>query len=164
MDDLGRNMVLDALEDSTGRLWLALPSGLGELRAGKLRMVLPASGSLLDSWMVSLFEGSGRTLWIGTYGKGLWQIRGSNKRHFTTEDGLSSNQIRSIYEDREGTVWIATFGGGLNAYRDGRFTRFTVKDGLLSDNVSNIVDDGESLWPAPRGDLPHFQKTTARLF
>jgi len=55
MDQLGRNMVLDALEDSAGRLWLALPSGLGELRAGKLRMVLPG-GSLLDGWMVRCWK------------------------------------------------------------------------------------------------------------
>lgn len=145
-DQLGRSIVLDALEDSKGRLWLALPSGLAELRAGTLRMELPASGSLLDSWMVSLLEGSDRTLWVGTYSKGLWRIQGGEKRQFTTADGLSSNQIRSLHEDRDGTLWIATFGGGLNAFRNGRFTAFTAKDGLLSDNVSNIVDDGEALW------------------
>ncbi len=164
MDQLGRNMVLDALEDSAGRLWLALPSGLGELRAGKLRMVLPASGSLLDSWMVSLLEGSDRALWVGTYGKGLWRVQGDGKRQFTMDDGLSSNQIRSLYEDRDGTLWIATFGGGLNAFRDGRFTRFTAKDGLLSDNVSNIVDDGESLWLGTTRGICRISKKQLRDF
>jgi len=164
MDDLGRSMVLDALEDSAGRLWLALPSGLGQLQGENLRMVLPAGGSLLDSWMVSLFEAKDGTLWTGTYGKGLWQIRGKHKQQFTTDNGLSSNQIRSLYQDREGTLWIATFGGGLNAYRDGHFLHFTAKDGLLSDNVSNIVDDGESLWLGTTRGISRISKQQLRDF
>jgi signal transduction histidine kinase len=85
-------------------------------------------------------------MWAGTYGRGLWRVKGTGKRLFTVADGLSSDQIRSLYEDADGTLWIATFGGGLVAYRDGKFQAFTAHDGLLSDNVARIFDDGESLW------------------
>jgi len=43
----------------------------------------------------------------GTSGKGLWRVRGQERRHFTTTDGLSNDAVRSIYEDPDGTVWIA---------------------------------------------------------
>jgi signal transduction histidine kinase/ligand-binding sensor domain-containing protein len=145
-DELNRRVVFDALEDSVGRTWLALPSGIGELeKEGKLHII--AQGGFQNlGWAISLLEGHDGELWAGTYGKGIWRIKGEEKRLFTTADGLSSNQIRSLYEDREGILWIATLGGGLNAFHAGYFRHFAAKDGLISDNVSEIVDDGESLW------------------
>jgi len=144
-DSLRRESVYDTLEDSAGRLWLALPQGLSFMNGKQLETVIP-SGTLLNTAFVALCEGRDGSVWAGTYGKGLWRLKGNEKRQFTTADGLSNEQIRAIYQDRDGTLWIATFGGGLNAYRDGKFTAFTAKDGLLSDNISDIADDGESLW------------------
>ncbi len=144
-DPLKRESVYDSLEDRQGRLWLATPGGLAVLENGRLRVVVPG-GPLLINAFVSICEGRDGSLWAGSYGKGLWRLRGEEKRQFTTADGLSSDQIRSVREDRDGTLWISTFGGGLNAYRDGKFTSFTAKDGLLSDNISDVADDGESLW------------------
>src|SRR5262249_52794727 len=101
---------------------------------------------LLVNVMVTVCESHDGAIWGGTYGKGLWRLKGGERRQFTVSDGLSSDQIRSLYQDPDGTPWIGTFGGGLDAYRDGRFQQFTEKDGLLSDNVGDITDDGESLW------------------
>jgi len=144
-DPLGRKGLFDALEDRQGRLWLATPGGLGMLSEGKYRDVVPGGLQLIE-FIASLCEGRDGTIWAGTYGKGLWQIRGDEHRLFTEADGLSSEEIRSLYEDPEGTLWISTFGGGLNAWRDGRFFHYTAKDGLPSDNIAAVSDDGESLW------------------
>ncbi len=144
-DPLGRVNVFDAMEDATGRIWLATPGGLDELVGNRILTVVP-SAPLLTSSAVTLCQGSDGSVWAGTYGKGLWRIRGKETRLFTTEDGLSSDEIRSLYQDPNGTLWIGTFGGGLNALRDGKFQHFTKKDGLLSDNVTDVADDGDSLW------------------
>ena len=101
---------------------------------------------MLASAMVALGAGTDGAIWAGTYGKGLWRVKGDEVRQFTTAHGLSSDQIRSLYQGRDGTLWIGTFGGGLMRCRDGKFSSFTEKDGLLSDNVADISDDGESLW------------------
>ena len=155
--ELGLEQVFDALEDSTGRLWLAMVSGLGEITAGKIRVVLRTDGS--STAVVSLLEGHDGALWAGTYGSGLWRVQGGSPRRFTLRDGLSSNQIRSLYQDPDGTLWIATFDGGLNAFADGHFSHITTKDGLLSDNISNVVDDGKSLWlSTTRGICRIFKK------
>jgi signal transduction histidine kinase len=145
-DELNRLLVVDALEDATGKIWLALPSGLAVLRNSNIDVVVPAEGPLLESWMVSLLQTRDGAVWAGTYGRGLWRVQDNRKHLFTTSDGLSSDQIRSLLEDRDGTLWIGTFGGGLNALDHGHFTSFTIREGLLSDNISSIVDDGSSLW------------------
>lgn len=144
-DPLGRKAVFDAIEDAHGALWLATPAGLSLVRGNQFQNAV-AGGPLLIDFVVTLSQGRDGAIWAGTYGKGLWRVKGEERRHYTTADGLSSDQIRSLYEDPQGTLWIGTFGGGLNALRDGRFVHYMARDGLLSDNIGKVVDDGESLW------------------
>ncbi|MCX6629470.1 MAG: histidine kinase, partial [Candidatus Solibacter sp.] len=144
-DPLGRKTIFDALEDTQGALWLATPAGLSVVRGKQFHSVV-AGGPLLIDFMVTLCEGRDGAVWAGTYGKGLWRVKGDDRRQYTTADGLSSDQIRSLYEDARGTLWIGTFGGGLNALRDGKFVHYSARDGLLSDNIGKVFDDGESLW------------------
>lgn len=162
-DKLNRGLVFDSLEDAEGRLWLALPGGLGELKGNHLRIVVPGGPVLSDS-IVTLAEGHGGVVWAGSYGRGLWRVHGDEQRHYTEANGLSSDQIRAVREDPDGTLWIATFGGGLNAFRDGKFTHFTAKDGLLSDNVSDVADDGDSLWLSTTRGICRISKRQLREF
>jgi signal transduction histidine kinase/ligand-binding sensor domain-containing protein len=144
-DPLARLNVFDVLEDAAGRIWLATPGGLAELTSRGSQTVFPSEPLLVNA-VVTLCADRDGSLWAGTYGRGLWRVKGNDKRLFTVADGLSSDQIRSLYQDGDGTLWIATFGGGLVAYREGKFQAFTAQNGLLSDNVARISDDGESLW------------------
>ncbi|MGD0668101.1 MAG: two-component regulator propeller domain-containing protein [Bryobacteraceae bacterium] len=146
-DRLNRYNVYDALEDNAGRIWLATAAGLARSDGGGFAILQPAD-PVLNASVVTLCLGRDGVVWAGTFGQGLWRIRGQERRRFTTADGLSSDAVRSIYQDPDGTLWIGTFGGGLNSFRDGRFLRYTQKDGLLSDNVAKIIDDGASFWLA----------------
>jgi signal transduction histidine kinase/ligand-binding sensor domain-containing protein len=162
-DPLGRISVFDAMEDSTGRIWLATPGGLGELVGNRIRTVVPGQPLLIFS-TVTLCQGLDGAVWAGTYGKGLYRIRGNETKLFTTADGLSSDEIRSLYQDPDGTLWIGTFGGGLNALRDGKFQQFTAKDGLLSDNVTAVTDDGDTLWLSTTRGICRISKRQLREF
>ncbi len=144
-DPLARKGIFDALEDAKGDLWLATPAGLSVVRGKQFHNVVPG-GPLLIDFMVTLSEDGDGAIWGGTYGKGIWKVKGDERRQYTTADGLSSDQIRSLYHDADGVLWIATFGGGLNAMHDGKFFHYGAKDGLLSDNIGKVYDDGESLW------------------
>jgi signal transduction histidine kinase/ligand-binding sensor domain-containing protein len=146
-DPQGRKRVFDALQDSSGRIWLALPDGLGQLSGNEFRTVIPAANpSMLEGAFVTLAKASDDSLWAGTIQGGLWHITPAGNRLYTIADGLGSNQIRSLYSDQDGTLWVGTFGGGLSAFRAGRFHKFNERDGLLSDNISQIADDGDALW------------------
>jgi len=162
-DLLNRGLVFDALEDSEGRLWLALPGGLGELIGNHLKLVVQG-GPVLNDAIVALAEGRDGVLWAGSYGRGLWRVQGEEMHHYTVADGLSSDQIRAVRQDPDGTLWIATFGGGLNAFRNGKFTHFTAKDGLLSDNISDVADDGDSLWLSTTRGICRISKRQLRDF
>jgi signal transduction histidine kinase/streptogramin lyase len=145
-DTLARLSVYDALEDSTGVLWLATPGGLGRLQGKDFRLVIPSGAPVLAANIVALGRGIDGAVWAGSYGRGLWRVQGDDIRHYTTADGLPSDQIRCVYNGPAGAIWIGTFGGGLSVLRDGKFTNITERDGLLSDNIADITDDGDSLW------------------
>lgn len=145
-DPQNRKTVFDALEDSDGTLWLALPNGLGELRGEKFRTVIPAGPLFNENSFNTLAKGSDGSIWAGTMSNGLWHYKAGWKRLYTTADGLGSNQIRSLYWDFEDMLWIGTLDGGLSALGHGKFLKFTARDGLSSDNIQDIADDGESLW------------------
>ncbi|HYL38397.1 MAG TPA: two-component regulator propeller domain-containing protein [Bryobacteraceae bacterium] len=142
----GRQFVADALEDRRGQVWIANRDGLSKLTGQGFRNVIPG-GLTNNDYMFVLCEGSGSVLWAGSRGNGLWRVEGDDIRHFTTADGLSSNQIRALVQSQDGTLWIATAGGGLNSFAHGRFLHFSSKQGLLSDNVLQVQDDGRGwLW------------------
>ncbi|HXE65157.1 MAG TPA: two-component regulator propeller domain-containing protein [Bryobacteraceae bacterium] len=145
-DPQGRKTVFDALEDSSGRLWLALPNGLGELEDGRLKIVIPAGPLYRDDSFYALAASPDGVVWAGTLSDGLWRYSNGQKRLFTTSDGLTSDQVRSLYLDGSGTLWIGTQDGGLNSFQDGKFVAYRARDGILSDNIHGITDDGESLW------------------
>ena len=163
-DPMGRKRVFDALEDSHGRLWLALPNGLAELQGEVMRIVIPAAGPLMENSLVTLAEGLEGSLWAGAMRGGLWHLTPNGRRLYTTADGLGSDQIRSLYQDPDGTLWVGTLGGGLHAFHDGKFVRFTVRDGLLSDNISNILNDGEALWLSTTRGICRISKQQLRDF
>ena len=162
-DQLHRFNVYDALEDGAGRIWLATPAGLERGDGGRFEIVQPGE-PVPNGLLVTLCLGQDGAVWAGTSGKGLWRVRGEERRQFTSADGLSNDAVRSIYRDPDGTLWIGTFGGGLNSFRDGRFVRYTEKDGLLSDNVAKIIDDGASLWLATTRGICHVPKSQLREF
>lgn len=98
----------------------------------------------------ALFEDSYHTLWVGTYGKGLW-YRKENSRPFkhipgTDEDkeGLRSEFVTSIFEDSAQNLYVATEGAGIAVSKIGSVTDFTYlnkKSGLLSDNGCTLAQD-----------------------
>jgi signal transduction histidine kinase/ligand-binding sensor domain-containing protein/DNA-binding response OmpR family regulator len=70
--------------------------------------------------------------------------------HFTIENGLSNNSVRTIIQDKKGFLWFATLNG-LNRY-DGKNIRvFTSEPGnlksLSNNRVHSLVEDSyEYLW------------------
>jgi hypothetical protein len=161
-DPFFRVNVYDAMEDAAGDVWLATPNGLIRLRGQHAETVIPG-GPVLAMGVSTLCQARDGAVWAGTFGKGLWRVRGAEQRLYTTADGLSSDQIRALYQDPDGTLWIGTFNGGLDELRDGRFRSFTERDGLLSDNIARIADDGESLWLSTTRGICRVSKRQLRL-
>src|SRR5690348_3564246 len=69
---------------------------------------------------------------------------------FTTEQGLSQNNVSSIVKDNDGFIWIGT-GDGLNRFDGYSFTKYYHSDedqASLSNDVvrSLLIDSNGRLW------------------
>lgn len=75
----------------------------------------------------SILQDSKGNTWFGGYNEGLCLLQNGKLRYFTTENGLSSNQVRSIYEDKNGIIWFVC-GRGLSTYDGKELTVYTQRN------------------------------------
>ncbi len=69
----------------------------------------------------SILEDSKGNTWFGSYNEGVCLLQNGALQYFTTENGLSDNQIRSMYEDNNGIVWLEC-GKGISTYDGQKMT------------------------------------------
>ncbi|MEI9971632.1 MAG: two-component regulator propeller domain-containing protein [Ignavibacteriota bacterium] len=94
----------------------------------------------------SLLETRDGALWIGTNSDGLICVKGSQRRVYTTRDGLPNGIVTTLFEDSAGVLWAGTVGG-LARFDSRRFVAFRTTDGLAENIVYQILDDGHGyLW------------------
>jgi ligand-binding sensor domain-containing protein len=84
--------------------------------------------------------------WVAS-NRGLFKLDGDRiVAHYTTKDGLPSNDVKTLHQDRRGTLWFGTYGG-LVQLKDGRFISYTAAEGLAGNRVRTIYEDAEgTLW------------------
>jgi ligand-binding sensor domain-containing protein len=88
--------------------------------------------------ILSLFGDRDGALWVGTWDRGIYRIRGSRVDHFSSTEGLSSNTIYQFYQDREGNIWVAT-SQGIDCFRDIPVVSFSMEEGLSTDMVASVL-------------------------
>lgn len=69
----------------------------------------------------SILEDSKGNIWFGSGNEGVCLLHNGEFQYFTTENGLSNNQVRSIYEDKNGIIWFEC-GKGLSIYDGQKMT------------------------------------------
>lgn len=133
------------LLDREGRLYVGLRNGLlqcadGTCVAVDLGDARPKSVSALA------LDGRG-TLWVGTFGDGLFEVSGGRTvRNITEEEGLLQNNIRCLLLDGQGRLWVGS-KFGLNRIEGTRIRAFTVHQGLPNDNIwCGMTDRDGQLW------------------
>jgi ligand-binding sensor domain-containing protein len=75
----------------------------------------------------SILEDSKGNIWFGSYNEGVALLRNGKLQYFTTENGLSHNQVRSIYEDKNGIIWFEC-GKGLSNYDGHQMSHYKERD------------------------------------
>jgi len=113
-----------------------------------------------QKYVTSIEEGLGNTIYLGTWGLGLYEFDLNTKRIITNlkhdpveSNGLSSNTIFTLKQDNESNLWIGTENGGLNKYnrKTGNFTIHKHEDYFLNSIAGNTIkcimtDNHEDLW------------------
>jgi ligand-binding sensor domain-containing protein/signal transduction histidine kinase len=170
------NLVNRLYADSQGTIWMGTyEHGLASLsihstggrESFTFRQYGPQQG-IPGSDILSMTEGPDRTLWIGTT-NGAIQFglptagQGSWYRHFTTQNGLSNNEVNMILADRAGRILFGT-DANISIYEAprvgqlGRFTYLTQADGLPDKGALSLFEDTlGTLWIGTQGGLSAYR-------
>ncbi|MGL5254996.1 MAG: hypothetical protein ACRC9L_08405 [Brevinema sp.] len=95
----------------------------------------------------SFFVDTNSTIWMGTYGKGLFHINVKDGRIIKQyrENDLGSDYIETLVRV-DGVLWAGTLDAGA-AYLEGRkWKRLGLRQGLPGTALTTIVREGEHLW------------------
>lgn len=108
----------------------------------------PSGGDSLmpiSSGIGVIFDDSQGKIWVGSWQEGAAVFDGQSWRHFTTEEGLPSNQIRSIQEDAQGAIWIET-DNGVSSYDGQRLTNHTAQPLFGELPTGQWAKSSQDLW------------------
>lgn len=105
------NQIRTVFEDSGKAIWVLTNQGLSRING-------ETSESYLSSVNTNvLTEDSEQTLWLGTFGQGIFFKRKSEDfkpfRGFSTRSLPADLVVESIFADKEDRIWVGTYGDGL---------------------------------------------------
>lgn len=85
-------------------------------------------------------------LWIGTRHNGLWRIGSDGLTHWSTQDGLPDDSIRSLIMDDEQNLWIGMMTGGLSRWRKGALAPYSNPELGSAYSATTFADSRGDLW------------------
>jgi signal transduction histidine kinase/ligand-binding sensor domain-containing protein len=141
-------------EDASGEIWIGTTAGLHRYRSGNIEQIrLPnyfaASGDAEQPYVRTIYHDDDGTHWIGTYGSGLYRIRGDEIHQITRNDGLYDNIISHLVLDRFGYFWMGSNRGitrvsraQLHAFADGRQRIITTNSFGAGDGMTSAETNG----------------------
>ena len=143
-DGLCSDMVSNLFIDSKGNFWIGTWGGVCKFDGTQFEnfpIPYPKIETKINpdtkDWITSIAEDAKGNIWFGRDGYGASKFDGNSFVHFTTKEGLNSNNVQSIVEDKEGNIWIGTrvaekdnrhrqtiWKGGLNKFDGEKFIHF----------------------------------------
>ena len=152
------------LEDKEGYLWVAT-CGNGLLKYDQHKNLIkqfkndPSNPfSLIDNWVLSLFQNQEDTIWVGTW-SGVRILNKVTQQFSRVPDGdmnlkdSAGNGSLLIFQDKQGLMWFGRLGGGLISYnpKDNSFKHFysNAEDSssISTNYITTILEDRSGvLW------------------
>lgn len=136
--------------DHSGVVWVGTSRGLSRIDDGVRTPVAGVPGPV-----VSILEDRDGVVWVGSWGLGVFRVRGSRVDSWSARDGLPDDFIRTLHEDAEGNLWIGTRGGGLVRCKDTPMVPYGLPEGLGGNYATTVVKapDGHLWFGTWRGGL-----------
>ncbi len=182
-DQLPNNIVWATCVDHLNNIWLGTNEGLSRLNAPGSSTASNSSAKnserkivsftekegLLAKTILSCFEDSRHTLWLGTAGGGVFYKKSGSPvfERFTTANGIPDNTVYTIAEDKDGNIWLGTKAGAacFNTIKN-QFQLYNSENGLSGDHIYRIYKDTRNiLWIAALGgDLCSYDGLTFKQY
>lgn len=154
---LKTGFVWNVFEDSSGTVWTGTNSGglfkildntaMEVVKPPRYRNYSANDTSSGIQKVYGMYQDRQGALWFTTWGNGLYSLYRGEWSHFTTQEGLLSNNLWGIFQDRTGAIWIASGSAGLQRWYKGTFKIYTTANGLASNLVRRLYEDRQgNLW------------------
>ena len=151
-DGLPSDIAMAVLPAHDGRVWVGANCGLAVFDGRHFRTFNEKDG-LTNACVWSLAEDRQHTVWIGTYGGGLFRYWNGVFKQYTIEDGLVSRIVGQIMVARDDTLWLAT-PNGVSHLQDRGIRNYTAANGLSSIRVHSIYQDhAGTIWVATQAGI-----------
>jgi PAS domain S-box-containing protein len=131
-------------EDSQGPL-VAIADRLYRIRNGRMAPYAYADG-LEPSyfWIFNMCVGRDGAIWIAS-NNGIFRIKNGLARRWSTEEGLSDNDIFFVFEDVDGAVW-AGLPSGIARIKDDHIKNIIPALGFDNTIYEIVPDDQGNFW------------------
>ncbi len=156
-------LIWDIFQDSTERMWFATGAGLclyNEETDDFSRFSFPPThpNALTINNLLTVHEGLGGNLWLGTRGAGLLKFNVNSKKftHYNNAHGLINEMVVSIEQDDQGYLWLGTnFGLAKFSPEKEEFFNFDQTNGLQGNqfnlDASLRLKNGELVFGGTKG-------------
>ena len=141
--------------DRAGTLFVGSRGAVHRLRDGRFELAarLPAASVI---GFTSDREG---TLWIGTWGRGAFRLRGTSVERVPVDRADEGAFVCSFLVDREGHVWVGT-ATGLKRLDAGVLRSDPATTALGQVDVNSLLEDRDgTLWVGTTAGLRRLRKT-----
>jgi ligand-binding sensor domain-containing protein len=96
-------------------MWIGTDAGLIRWRDKKATIYRAEAG--LPNDLFAIYEDTDHTVWIGTYGDGLFRLKDETLTKITTKEGLSDDVVYQILEDDHQNLWMSSNRGIFHVAR-----------------------------------------------
>lgn len=114
----------------------------GETNKFALKATSKTDTLKFTSGIRSIFQDSRGNYWFGSIREGVALYNGNSFTYFSTNEGLTDNQILSIQEDKNGIIWFES-QNGVSSY-DGK---------SIQDETKGITENSKVEWMKSDKDL-----------
>ncbi|MBL7139212.1 MAG: hypothetical protein ISS17_10615 [Bacteroidales bacterium] len=143
-------------EDRSGNIWFgANGDGLFRITRNTSKMEKISDTEGLPSNLIrSLLIDMESNIWVGLQGNfGLCQLQQPVVETYTTEEGLSGDNIMAILQVGKSGAWVGNATGGLDLFMDGRFSQYDSILKLGNNPIFSLaLDRNQNLWIGTKGN------------
>lgn len=164
------NTVLSLLEDKQGNIWIgSYGQGIIVYNPNTKKETKLLADKNFGGTVMKMIQDKAGVIWVATYKDGLYSINPNTYeiRRYTTEQGLSSNNIYFVYENKDdNTLMVGTDGGGLCILNFVTsvdkplvtiFKHIDNRNSISSNSINNIYKDENGIfWIATSNGLNKF--------
>lgn len=140
------------LVDRQDRLWAGVSDEFVVCHEGarwNVTHIHPHEGK---PYITSLAETPDGSVWAGSLGEGLFQLKGSQAEAMNARSGLSDNLVEALLVDQQGALWVGTHDG-LNRQRAPAVVTFSAREGLGYGAVQGLAEVAPGvIWAGKPGD------------